>query len=217
MTVDPPLSPFGAWQAALAELTSDEATARNWRQRRYHFAHRLGHALVGNVGTTKAVSGPVLYGVWLQWGLLYIGQTLDAQRRLRDLPVGESHHLATTFPPEIWHRVVVIEWPKLPEAAPLTAQLPLAEIGLALEHGLQLRLHPLANSERRTAEGGWRPVDRTGSKSRGARATKQVRALFDAVCSAWDQAANQSPETAASSPTCRVIFPDRLLDMQPGP
>jgi hypothetical protein len=139
-------------------------------------------------------------------GLLYVGQTTEAQRRLRDLPVGESHHLANTFPPETWHKVLVVAWPRLPEATPLTAALGPELVGLALEHRLQERLDPLANSERRTSDGGWRVVVRQGSRSRGARAAKQVEVLSRAVERIWDQADGSGP----LSPACRLIFPEHL-------
>jgi hypothetical protein len=65
------------------------------------------------------VTGDVLYGVYIAGGgLLYVGQTHDAWRRLRDLPVGESHHLATTVPPETWERVAVVQWPELLDRVP---------------------------------------------------------------------------------------------------
>lgn len=35
-----------------------------------------------------------------------------------DLPIGESHHLANSFPPEIWTRVVVVYWGQLIETRP---------------------------------------------------------------------------------------------------
>ncbi|MET7417915.1 hypothetical protein [Dactylosporangium sp. NPDC005555] len=210
-------SAFVEWQRALHVLTSDEAAAREWRRLRYRFAHRLGEALVGSADSEQEVKGPVLYGVWLHWGLLYIGQTLEAQRRLRDLPIGESHHLATTFPPEIWHRVVVIEWSKLPEATALIAEFSLDLIGLALEHGMQVRLRPLVNSERRTSAGGWRLVDWERSQSRGARAAVQIDMLLGAVQNLWDEAAKQRPGSIVSPVAYRVIFPERLVDRPAAP
>lgn len=92
---------FTRWLTSLQELTSSPDEARRWRERRYSFAYRLGQMLVAESETRGAGAGPIIYGVWLSWGLLYVGQTTKASRRLRDLPVGESHHLANTFPPEI--------------------------------------------------------------------------------------------------------------------
>lgn len=178
-----------------------------WRRARYQFAHRLGRALVGAL----PFHGPVLYGVWLRWGLLYVGQTRDAERRLRDLPIGESHHLATTFPPEIWERVVVIAWPQLPEAPALAAEFTAEAVGLALEHSLQLRLSPIANTEQRKPDGSWRERSWASSKSRGARLSSHIEGLTQAVQAEWDGAARMQPGDQEPSPACRVVFPEALL------
>jgi len=57
-------------------------------------------------GPDGPVAGSVIYGVWLDWGLLDVGQTSEAERRLRDLVVGESHHLGNTFPPKSGDAIV---------------------------------------------------------------------------------------------------------------
>ena len=114
---------FEKWRSALLDLTSSQDRSVAWRRHRYRYAHRLGAALAGVKDPRGPVQGPVVYGVWLQSGLLYVGQTSEARRRLRDLPVGESHHLANSFPPEIWHRVAVISWPLLPEADAVVADV----------------------------------------------------------------------------------------------
>ncbi|WP_203924105.1 hypothetical protein [Rugosimonospora africana] len=201
---------FRQWRDALQTLTARQDDTREWRQRRYRFAHRLGQQLIAADSTGRPVTGPVLYGVWLRWGLLYIGQTLQAERRLRDLPVGESHHLASTFPPEIWDRVVVIRWPELPEAAALTHLRP-DETGLALEHRLQSRLQPLVNSERRTPDGGWRAVLWARSRSRGARTAHRIDDLYDAVHRIWTQAARTTAGDQPDNPAFRVVRPETLL------
>jgi hypothetical protein len=199
--------PFQAWRDSLHDLTASKEAARAWRHARYQFAHRLGQALVG----APPLQGPVLYGVWLRWGLLYVGQTRDAERRLRDLPIGESHHLATTFPPEIWERVVVIAWPQLPQAPVLAAEFTANAVGLALEHSLQLRLSPLANTEQRKPDGNWRERSWAASRSRGARLASQIEDLTQAVQAEWDTAARTKPGDEQHSPTCRVVFPEALL------
>lgn len=155
------------------------------------------------------MTGHVLYGVWLDWGLLYVGQTGQSERRLRDLAVGESHHLANTFPPEIWHRVVVVAWPRLPEAGPLTGVLDPREVSLALEHRLQSWLKPLANASRRTSDGRWRPVDWSRSKSVGARIAPQVDKLFEAVQEVWGEASQT--EVGTVTDVYSVAFPAQLL------
>lgn len=200
---------FETWRTALNSLTLDREEARRWRRTRYDFAHRLGTALTSAQSDVPPVTGPVLYGIWLQWGLLYIGQTQAAQRRLRDLPVGESHHLATTFPAEIWHRVVVVPWAALPEAEGLPPDLPPAVVGLALEHRLQSLARPLFNEERRRADGGWREVTWGRSSSRGAQTAPLVDNLFGAVTTAWKQGATASRSIVL--PTLRVVLPQEIL------
>src|SRR5262249_49225355 len=140
-------------------LTGSPEAARLWRVERYAFAHRVGTALTGGSDGLTPVRGPVVYGVWLDWGLLYIGQTSEAERRLRDLVVGESHHLANTFPAESWHRIVVVEWTKLAESAAPLDDLGPQVAGRALEQRLQTLFRPLANGSRRQPDGGWRNVD----------------------------------------------------------
>lgn len=82
-----------------------------WQDRRYRIAYQLGQLLTDN---TVPGSGHAVYGVYLVGGvLLCVGQARDARRRLRDLPVGESHHHATTVPPGTWERVIVVQWPRL--------------------------------------------------------------------------------------------------------
>jgi hypothetical protein len=135
----------------------------------------------------------------------------EAERRLRDLVVGESHHLANTFPPEIWQRVVVIEWPKLAAASASIAGLGQDVVGRALEHRLQASLRPLVNAARRRSDGGWRDVDWERSRSVGARAAAQVDNLFAAVRTLWHHAASLAPGDQPSRPGCRVVYPALML------
>ncbi|WP_086665871.1 hypothetical protein [Lentzea kentuckyensis] len=197
---------FDRWWHAMRDVAATRATSLAWRQHRYKFAHRLGRALTAD----PPLTGPAVYGVWLQWGLLYVGQTLEAERRLRDLAIGESHHLANTYPPEIWHHVVVVSWPQLPEAARVLDALSPKAIGEGLEHRLQEALEPLANASRRTSDGQWRDVDWKTSRSLGARTGKQLDDLFAAVLDVWNTAASSTNgENVPSS--SRIVFPSQLL------
>ena len=72
-------------------------------------AYRATRRLTGFSNPILIVSGVYLPGT----GLCYVGQTQEARRRLRDLPIGESHHLAMTAPPELWTRVIVVQWAEL--------------------------------------------------------------------------------------------------------
>ncbi|WP_330270200.1 hypothetical protein OG205_23175 [Lentzea sp. NBC_00516] len=196
--------PFDRWWHAMRDVAATEDTALAWRRHRYTFAHELGQALAGGL------TGPAVYGVWLQWGLLYVGQTLEAGRRLKDLAIGESHHLANTFPPEIWHRVVVVGWSQLPPAAEAIDRLGVKAVGEGLEHRLQASLRPLANAARRVSDGTWREVDWERSNSLGARTGRQIDELFVALQEIWNVAA-ASPDGAALPSAGRVVFPSRML------
>ena len=55
-------------------------------------AHRVGTLLTEAHPPAPAAIGSALYGVYLPGtGLCYVGRTQEAGRRLRDLPIGESH------------------------------------------------------------------------------------------------------------------------------
>jgi hypothetical protein len=149
-----------------------------------------------------------VYGVWLDWGLLYVGQTLEAERRLRDLAIGESHHLANTFPPEIWDRVVVVAWSRVPEAT--TLNLTPQVIGLALEHRLQMEFSPMSNSARRRWAGGFRSVDPARSMSRGAHHAELVSDLYAVVRKLWLAAADHLISELDAS-IVRVVRPIDML------
>lgn len=192
---------------SIANLTGSHEDARRWREDRYRFAHHLGEVLAGPRAGVLPLSGPVVYGIWLRWGLLYIGQTTDAARRLRDLPIGESHHLANSFPPEIWDRVVVISWPLLPESAQPLATLDGKTIGLALEHHLQVATDPLANGARRMAGGGWRDVHRGKSRSVGAQAAVSIGALADRVLELWRAAEESTGSSDSPHQAVRCVRP----------
>ncbi|MEV6527702.1 hypothetical protein AB0M43_37845, partial [Longispora sp. NPDC051575] len=193
---------FEDWLHSLRDLTGSRELLESWQERRFAFAHRVANALVGPPGSPE-ITGPVLYGVYLSGSrLVYIGQTLDANRRLRDLLIGESHHLANTVPPELWERVVVVRWPELLDPADLVQiavldALPkkrspeprndgLAVCGLALEHHLQLAHRPPLNSRRREAAGVWKMRNLTASKSAGAASAPRFARLCREVHDEWE-------------------------------
>jgi hypothetical protein len=105
----------------------------------------------------------------------------------------------------------VIAWPQLPQAPVLAAEFTANAVGLALEHSLQLRLSPLANTEQRKPDGNWRERSWAASRSRGARLASQIEDLTQAVQAEWDTAARTKPGDEQHSPTCRVVFPEALL------
>ncbi len=211
---------YRQWRASLGVLLSDAGRLAAWQERRYRFAWELGAVLTKASGETPALTGPALYGVFLpSTGLCYVGQTRDAERRLNDLPVGESHHLANTVPPELWERVVVVRWPVLLDGAPAGDQKAAADgdeivTGLALEYLLQLTFTPPLNSRRRHRDGMWRPRNLAASKSRGAVAARNLPGLWALVRTAWLELAEcPAPADGTSvvtSPAGRAVFPSAL-------
>jgi hypothetical protein len=213
---------FDRWREAVLDSLANPERILAWQDRRYRFAHRVGQLLTDRVPPDTAhVAGDVVYGVYVAGaGLLYVGQTGDAKRRLRDLPVGESHHLATTVPPETWERVIVVQWPSLlsdvPDSERLVAkQLGHQTCGLALEHLLQVTHRPVMTARRRSGTGDWAARRLDASHSRGAVNSGRIPALFIAVRAAWDElAGTPSPEDgdpAVYTDVGRVIFPGLVL------
>jgi hypothetical protein len=168
-----------------------------------------------------------VYGVWLEGHEqpVYIGQTLEGRRRLWDLPIGESHHLANSFPPEIWSRVVVVYWGQALARRPdllanITAKLaPIIDsrdlrksIGLGLEHLLQRRYQPLFNRRRKRRDACWREVAWETSASIGAKAAPFLDELLATVVAAWEQLAGFSRPIGPiiELPEGRAVFPAAL-------
>lgn len=211
---------YGAWLKALGDLTGSADRLMEWQNRRYLFAHRLGQLLTMPHSGSAAVKGPVVYGVQLPGvGLSYVGQTRSSERRLRDLAVGESHHLGNTVPPEIWERVIVVRWPQLVGGLPEAEQKVAAhgageECGLALEHRLQMVAKPVLNARKRTNEGEWRERDLAGSKSRGALTARQLPTLFSLVWEVWQRLsvmpAPGDGDPVVGLPEGRVVFPSLI-------
>lgn len=216
---------YRAWQASLTTLLMDASRLAQWQERRYRFAHRVG-ALLTEVNEDGCdVAGPVLYGVFASGsGLCYVGQTQEAERRLRDLPVGESHHLANTVPPEVWERVVVICWPQLLAEAPEQEQLEVeamgsAVCGLALEHTLQVATGPPLNSRRRRTSGDWQPRNIAKSRSRGAVHSQRIPGLSQLILAAWttlSEAELPGDSAVVASSVGRVVFPSALHEVHGG-
>jgi hypothetical protein len=211
---------FDRWRRALADAMGSADNLMAWQDRRYKFAHKVGQLLTSAAPQGSPVTDHVVYGVWvIGAGLIYVGQTEDAKRRLRDLPVGESHHLATTVPPETWERVIVVQWPSLlsqipAEEARAAEQLGPSICNLAIEHLLQVAYRPVMNARRRSTDGNWNARDIDSSRSRGAVASSQLAELFGKVCAQWDTLASahksQSKEGVIYSDAGRAVFPGSL-------
>jgi len=217
---------LNAWVDALHDLTRTPDEAAQFREARTRFA-----VLVAQEASQKASAGkvPAVYGVWLDRHKepVYVGQTMDACRRLWDLPIGESHHLANTYPPEIWSRIVVVRWFEILVGEParhalLTAELfemgldkaeHLRAIGLMLEHRLQRQIRPRFNvAKRKSRSGGWREIDHSTARSLGAASVESVEWLHARVIEVWCLLSNYAPilETGASHPFGGLVLPSRI-------
>jgi len=210
------MSAYDAWHQALRELTSDEQRFASWREQRYAFAYQIGTLLTEAHPPCPAASGPALYGVYLAGtGLCYVGQTQDARRRLRDLPIGESHHLAVTAPPEIWTRIVVVQWAELLEAA--LPEIELKRCGQALEHLLHREFHPVVNCYSRTTDGKYRERRPEDSRSKAALSAAEFANLFAAVLNAWLELASIPAGSGLTNyhEYGRAVFPSAVLTASP--
>jgi hypothetical protein len=222
MDTSPADEAFGRWRAAMLDSFANPERVLAWQDRRYRFAHQVGQLLTNPARPDAAlVTGHVVYGVYVAGaGLLYVGQTGDAKRRLRDLPVGESHHLATTVPPETWERVIVVQWPGLlpgllDSEVRVVEQLGHQTCGLALEYLLQVTYRPIMTARRRGGSGEWAARRIDSSRSRGAVNSGRFPSLFRAVRAVWDQFADtpgpRNGDPAVHGVAGRVIFPARVV------
>jgi hypothetical protein len=118
-----------------------------------------------------------------------VGQAKEAERRLRDLPIGESHHVGMTVAPELWSYVIVIQWrqllPLVPAAERQLASDDPETCGKALEHLMICKRHPVINCYARTRDGHFRVRPPEQSRSAGARAAPNFPGLFKAVLTSW--------------------------------
>ena len=217
-----PADASAAWRHALKELLGDKQRFDSWRKQRYAFAHRLGTLLTEAHPPAPAAIGPALYGVYLPGtGLCYVGQTQEARRRLRDLPIGESHHLAMTAPPELWTRVIVVQWAELlVRAADREWVIPdMKACGQALEYLLHCHFRPTINCYARTTDGRYRERPPERSKSKAAVGATGYSDLFRVVLGVWsDLEAVPEPAPGESRvadyrPFGRVVFPAAALDI----
>ncbi|HET7233210.1 MAG TPA: hypothetical protein VFJ16_24580 [Longimicrobium sp.] len=208
-----------AWCAVAASyqhLCRDARTAAAYRELRYRYTYELSRLFADGQDW-----GLVVYGVWLRGHPhpVYIGQTTQAKRRLWDLPIGESHHLGFTFPPEIWERVVVMDWQKvvhenLHRGAAFAGEVAERAIGLALEHRLQRDANPLFNSRKKRNNGKWRDVDFTRSNGVAAQAARDLDKFYPTVKREWDELAsipidNHSPVRGTNGRY--AFFPQTVL------
>jgi len=214
------------WLEAIRRMTATPQAAAEHLDGRLLFTTAVAELL----SHSDPACDRLLYGVWLEGHSdpIYIGQTTEGRRRLWDLPIGESHHLANSFPPEIWSRVVVVYWGKILAAKPeLTAtksnaatEVPFfddrehaAAIGLGLEYLLQKQIQPLFNRRKKRRDGAWRDVRWNDSVSIGAKAAPHLTELFAEVMLTWKELSSieATDDAKIELQSGRVVFPSKLV------
>jgi hypothetical protein len=200
------------WTRALAALTTDPEARRRFRERRFALAYQIGTLLKQWVASSGG-DRPIIYAVALADGKpIYIGQTPEPSRRLYDLPIGESHHLANTFPPELWRRVIVLDWlalAKSPSVDPLPPDCDSTAIGTAIELHLQRLYQPEMNMLRKSPSGAWVLRNLDSSRSRAAGLISTVSHLLPQVERTFEELlqADIGPSSVQRSAAGCVVFP----------
>lgn len=214
------------WLDAIRAMTAAPKDAANYLDRRLRFTTEVATALSHD----DPARDSLVYGVWLERheSPVYIGQTTEGRRRLWDLPIGESHHLANSFPPEIWDRVAVVYWGQLLDARPELFSAVAAAlkslvgddptqvkqaVGLGLEFLLQQKTRPLFNSRKKRRDGSWRAVEWENAESLGARTAPHLASLFTEVFAVWQQLAAIVPgggDVAVALTGGLAVFPGRI-------
>ena len=146
------------------------------------------------------------------------------------MPVGESHHLSNTYPPEIWERIQVLHWRQVLklegyDLTVLEAQVAehfstkpvdaLKLIGMAIEFLFQNEAMPELNVRSKLRSGGFREVGIGTSASRQAIiARRWMGSLFPILLDHWmrlEAGADAHSGPAMHTLTGSVIFPSRIL------
>ncbi|HEX8083347.1 MAG TPA: hypothetical protein VF529_03595 [Solirubrobacteraceae bacterium] len=179
------------FQDALEAVTADETSY--WLHRRVLFARAHAVRMAMCAGGFFDGRRPLLYAVAVRnQGCVYLGETLS-RRRLWDIPVGESHHLAATFPPAAWERLVALRWSEV-EGVVLPPSPGLHQAaGRALERELHIRLQPEMNIWTKRVDGRWgrralRPLPQVDGFDVPASADAVEATLRDLLCAPADRA-----------------------------
>lgn len=232
MTLEPG-GDYRSWAAVCRQLNADEDKARDFRARRYAFTHLLASHLIEHLPASG--DDQVIYAVYLAGKHskpVYLGASSEGRRRLWDLPIGESHHLSNTCPPETWARVQVLHWKRLlsetghdldelqkrvSEVFPEKSKSALKLIGMAIEFRFQQEIRPEINILTKRRQGGFKSVDFLGSKSlQAAIARRWIDGpIFSTLLTSWtamQAEAENCRDTKWISPFGSVLFPDRVFD-----
>ena len=111
---------FSRFASTLAVASGEEIDtfANLVSQQRTRMAEAMVLPLNSGGAQARRTLASVIYGVLLErddgsLNRLYIGESVSGLRIMWDLPIGESHHVASRIPPEAWARVIVVRWPLL--------------------------------------------------------------------------------------------------------
>jgi hypothetical protein len=187
---------FHAFANTLATVSRDEVEefASLVSRQRTRVADALVAPLIAAGTQRRRTPASVVYGVLLErrdgsLTRLYVGESVSGLRRMWDLPIGESHHVASRIPPEAWARVIVVRWPFLIERlrdedptrlVDLENIQALRVVNRLIESHLNRELAPLFDV-RRTRDGTFQ------RRSRGTIPLGAHDALCQEVLSAWNQ------------------------------
>jgi hypothetical protein len=125
-----------------------------------------------------------------------------------------------TAPPELWTRVIVVQWAELlVRAAEREWVIPdMKACGQALEYLLHCHFRPTINCYARTTDGRYRERPPERSKSKASVGATAYLDLFKVVLGVWSdleavpEPASGESRIAGYSPFGRVVFPIALLD-----
>ena len=208
-----------AWRRALEELLGDKQRFDSWRKQRYAFAHRVGTLLTEAHPPCRDRPGalwrpPPGNRALLRW------TNPGGQAKAAGPSNRESHHLAMTAPPELWTRVIVVQWAELLVRA-AEREWVISDIkacGQALEYLLHCHFRPTINCYARTTDGRYRERPPEKSKSKASVGATAYLDLFKVVLGVWSdleavpEPASGESRVADYSPFGRVVFPVALLD-----
>ncbi|MFT5195011.1 MAG: hypothetical protein ACI85U_002026 [Candidatus Promineifilaceae bacterium] len=215
----------------LKEETHESQDAFKYFQIRASFANSVSQEIRNLAKLARDENIPAIYAVWLnkQSNPIYIGQTQDSKRRLWDLAIGESHHLANMFPPETWGKVCIFRWKDFLENHQLAFESIkgksmnfdnsekeiLKQIGLSIELSFQIEMQPLFNKYKRLKDGSLKAIDFSSSGSSGSKLLSQIDYEFDGLKKYWYELTSENLTGAKSSISLEygaVVYPQNLMD-----
>lgn len=224
---------YQAWVTCSRLLNANESKAREFRTRRYAFTHALANVLVKNL--PKTGTDQVIYAVRLMGGHskpVYLGSSSEGCRRLWDLPIGESHHLANTYPPEVWQTVQILHWRQLLVAkghdldalqrsvaklCSARSKSTLELTGMGIEFRFQQETRPDMNMLTKRRDGGFKEVNPSRSKSRQAIVAREwiTGRIYEDLWASWtglQSAAEKFEGDSLVAPFGSMVFPGRIFD-----